>query len=206
VRHWILGALLATVVVAPAFAQQHTTEADLRRLAPYSEMRQAVPGLTLEQYNRAISEIARQRTTQFPVAPTVPAPPKPSADYLGRLSANPYQLDSTANPYGRFGSPYADTVTNPYSRYGSPYSPNGVTNPYATSTPRLYGQDGKYLGKVSSNPYDPDSISNPYGRYGSRYSPNSVNNPYGRYGSPYSPYSTTNPYATQAPLIVGSPD
>ncbi|SOD42715.1 hypothetical protein [Nitrosovibrio sp. Nv4] len=44
----------------------------------------------------------------------------------------------------------------------------------------------KYLGNLSSNPYDPDSTSNPYGRYGSEYSQDSINNPYGQYGSPYS--------------------
>lgn len=35
---------------------------------------------------------------------------------------------------------------------------------------------GKYLGNLSSNPYDPDSSSNPYGRYGSEYSQDSINN------------------------------
>lgn len=73
--------------------------------------------------------------------------------------------------------------------------------------PQLRSSDGKakYLGNLSSNPYDPDSISNPFGIYGSRYSPDSVNNPYGPYGSPYSPYSARNPYATEAPAIV-TPD
>lgn len=70
--------------------------------------------------------------------------------------------------------------------------------------PQLRSSDGqgKYLGNLSSNPFDPDSVSNPFGRYGSPYSPESVNNPYGQYGSPYSPYSPWNPYATQAPVIV----
>lgn len=62
--------------------------------------------------------------------------------------------------------------------------------------PRIYSDDGKYLGTASSNPYDPESISNPYGQYGSPYSPDSVNNPYGQYGSPYSNDSANNPYAT----------
>lgn len=62
--------------------------------------------------------------------------------------------------------------------------------------------DGKYLGNLNANRYDPNSVSNPYGQYGSRYSPDSINNPYGQYGSRYSPKSATNPYATQAPVIV----
>jgi hypothetical protein len=126
-----------------------------------------------------------------------------NGSYLGQLSKNRYNPNSTSNQYGQYGSRYSpNSINNPYGRYGSGYSPNGTTNPYATDTPKLYGQGGKYLGKVSSNPYDPESISNPYGRYGSRYSPDSVNNPYGQYGSKYSPKSPNNPYTTQAPVIV----
>ena len=41
----------------------------------------------------------------------------------GRLSSNPYDPDSTSNPYGgRYGSKYsADSINNPYGA-GSPYS------------------------------------------------------------------------------------
>lgn len=66
--------------------------------------------------------------------------------------------------------------------------------PIQISPPQIYGQDGKYLGNLSNNPYDPNSTSNPYGQYGSRYSPDSINNPYGVYGSKYSPLSPNNPY------------
>ena len=64
-------------------------------------------------------------------------------------------------------------------------------------------QTGKYLGNLSSNPYDANSISNPYGRYGSEYSADSINNPYGKYGSQYSNDSPNNPYATNPPAIHG---
>jgi hypothetical protein len=123
--------------------------------------------------------------------------------YLGKLSSNSYDPDSVSNPYGRYGSPYGNTINNPYSPYGSPYSPTSVNNPYATgsSSPILIGADGKYLGRLNANQYDPESVSNPYGRYGSPYSPDSINNPYGKYGSPYSPYSVNNPYTTNAPKI-----
>lgn len=77
-----------------------------------------------------------------------------------------------------------------------------LARPPIAGPPSLVGEDGVYLGTLSSNPYDPNSISNPYGRYGSRYSPDSIKNPYGMYGSRYSPYSATNPYTTQAPKIV----
>jgi len=115
-------------------------------------------------------------------------------EYLGKLSSNPYEADSTANPYGAHGSPYsADSINNPYGTYGSPYSGRSATNPYATDAPRLYDSQGNYRGKLSTNRYDPDSTSNPYGRYGSPYSAESINNPYGA-GSPYRSDSPNNPY------------
>ena len=125
-------------------------------------------------------------------------------EYLGRLSANPYASDSTANPYSSAGSPYsAKSVNNPFGPYGSPYSSTSARNPYATDAPKIVAQDGTYLGELSDNPYDPDSVANPYGRYGSPYSPTSIKNPYSTYGSPYSSQSPNNPYATQAPLLFG---
>jgi hypothetical protein len=126
------------------------------------------------------------------------------SQYLGKLSANPYDSQSVSNPYGAYGNPYSPTsINNPYGPYGSQYSPTSVNNPYTMNAPRLYSSDGSYLGKLSANPYDPDSVSNPYGRFGNQYSPTSINNPYSSYGSPYSPMSPKNPYATQAPRIVG---
>jgi hypothetical protein len=165
-------------------------------------MRLQVPGLTLEKYNAAVRQVAQ--TYEQPAAPpSLPFSPVSKPRYLGQLSSNPYAPDSTSNPYGVHGSPYSPTsIRNPYSPYGSKYSPTGVTNPFGISAPKLYGQDGQYLGKLNANPYDPDSVSNPYGRFGSRYSPTSINNPYSIYGSPYSPLSPKNPYTTQAPIIV----
>ena len=58
----------------------------------------------------------------------------------------------------------------------------------------------RYLGNLSSNPYDPRSTANRYGA-GSPYRADGVNNPYGPYGSRYSPRSATNPYATDAPKL-----
>jgi hypothetical protein len=61
--------------------------------------------------------------------------------YLGKLSANPYDPQSIANPYGKFGSPYSPTsVNNPYSIYGSPYSPVSPKNPFAIKPPILCGE------------------------------------------------------------------
>jgi hypothetical protein len=124
--------------------------------------------------------------------------------FLGRLSANPYSAASTANPYGQYGSAYSATsINNAYGQYGSAYSATSVANPYATAAPKIIAADGTYLGKLSSNPYDPQSVANPYGKYGSQYSPTSINNPYSQYGSPYSPVSPNNPYATKPPALCG---
>lgn len=123
--------------------------------------------------------------------------------YLGRLSTNRIASDSTSNPVGQYGSTVSPTsINNPVGQFGSSVSPNSARNSLATDTPKLYSQDGHYLGKVSSNTLDPDSISNPVGRYGSPVSPDSVNNPVGRYGSSVSPESANNPLATDAPEIV----
>src|SRR5262249_38091118 len=80
------------------------------------------------------------------------------------------------------------TLSTPFIDFG-----NGVS---------IYGQDGKYLGELNNNRYDPNSISNPYGQYGSKYSVDSVNNRYGQYGSPYSDLSIRNPYTMQAPTLI----
>jgi hypothetical protein len=138
--------------------------------------------------------------TQNGAPPTVLTTPKSahqSENYLGRLSGNPYDPASTSNPFGA----------------GSPYAPHGVNNPlgpnyrhgnsYGTGGPRLFSDDGVFLGTLNGNRFDPNSVSNPYGRYGSRYSPDSINNPYGRYGSRYSSESATNPYGTRGPRIFG---
>ena len=66
----------------------------------------------------------------------------------------------------------------------------------ASAQVQLRDRNGKYLGNLNANQFDPNSVANPYGRYGNPYSPDSINNPYGRYGNPFSPDSATNPYAT----------
>jgi len=63
--------------------------------------------------------------------------------YLGNLSDNPYDQNSTSNPYGQFGSPYwQDSINNPFGKYGSPYSNSSPNNPYATNPPVIIDTDG----------------------------------------------------------------
>ncbi len=129
-------------------------------------------------------------TTYYGYNPYRYTPTPSQGEQIGTLTANPHLQNSTSNPYGA-GSKYnPNSVNNPYGKYVSKYSTMSARNPYATTAPKLYDQDGNYRGKLSSNPYDPDSISNPYGRYGSKYSPDSINNPYGA-GNPYAPRRLT---------------
>ena len=82
----------------------------------------------------------------------LPFPLSVHAEDLGELSANPFNPDSTSNPFGA-GSPFKpDGLNNPFSPYGSPFSNQSATNPFATDAPRLYDQQGNYRGKLSANP------------------------------------------------------
>lgn len=76
------------------------------------------------------------------IAPALAGPPvlvdPQTGKYLGNLSANPYDPDSTSNPYGRYGSRYSqDSINNPYGQYGSPYSSDSANNPYAPNAPAI---------------------------------------------------------------------
>jgi len=47
------------------------------------------------------------------------------------LSANPFGLESTANPFSEAGSPFGrESINNPFSEVGSPFSVRGVDNPF----------------------------------------------------------------------------
>jgi len=56
---------------------------------------------------------------------------------LGELSANPYNPDSTSNPFGAGSLFKPDGINNPFSPYGSPFSNQSAANPFATDAPRL---------------------------------------------------------------------
>jgi len=63
----------------------------------------------------------------------------PDGTYLGKLGGNPYDAESTSNPYGEYGSRYSPkSINNPYGEYGSRYSPKSPNNPYATDAPEIY--------------------------------------------------------------------
>jgi hypothetical protein len=60
-------------------------------------------------------------------------------EYRGNLNSNPYDPNSVANPYGKYGSQYSpDSINNPFGA-GSPYSPDSPNNPYGSGM-RVYGR------------------------------------------------------------------
>jgi hypothetical protein len=64
-------------------------------------------------------------------------------------------------------NPYLGQPVTPEDPRVSPNSSFGALNPYTADGGSIYAQDGTYLGRLNSNPYDPESVANPYGRYGS---------------------------------------
>ena len=67
--------------------------------------------------------------------------------FRGNLNANPYDPNSVANPYGRYGSQYSpDSVNNPYGRYGSQYAPDSPNNPYGRGL-GVYGPNSRGEGE-----------------------------------------------------------
>ncbi len=66
----------------------------------------------------------------------------------------------------------------------------------------IFSQDGKFLGKITSNRFDQDSIGNLYGSYGAQSSPTSIFNKFGSYGSDFSNTSAFFQFASTPPVIV----
>jgi hypothetical protein len=55
-------------------------------------------------------------------------------EYLGSLSANPYEPQSTSNPYGLYGSQFSPvSVSDQFGTFGSPYSNESANNEYLVS-------------------------------------------------------------------------
>ena len=62
--------------------------------------------------------------------------------YLGKLSNNRLDPDSTSNPLGRYGSSLSpDSINNSLGKYGSRFSNESANNPYATDAPSIYDLD-----------------------------------------------------------------
>lgn len=65
----------------------------------------------------------------------------------------------------------------------------------------IVAQDGKYLGKISSQ-FDTDSVLNEFGKHGSEFSSESIWNEFGPYGGQFSSNSPFNEFSSKPPLII----
>jgi len=66
----------------------------------------------------------------------------------------------------------------------------------------VVGQDGAFLGVVSSDRFAPNSICNELGSFGNSFSSTSVLNQYAKYGGTFSNLGAYNPNAQKPPLII----
>jgi hypothetical protein len=124
------------------------------------------------------------------------------------ISANPYLLNSTSNPYGPWGAKeFLYSFNNDVGPLGSPEFLNSVSNEYGTglrigfsekvleevpelkTAVELYGEP-----VVSANPDLLNSTSNDYGPYGAPESLVSPTNDYGPFGAPEFLDSVNNEY------------
>ena len=65
--------------------------------------------------------------------------------YLGVVSANEYDPESTSNPFGLYGSAFSATsINNPYSLYGSEFSAYTATNSISHSNSYRYPNQYTY--------------------------------------------------------------
>ena len=73
----------------------------------------------------------------------------------------------------------------------------------ANDTPVIVvGQDGAFLGVVSSDQFADKSICNQFGNFGNAFSSTSVLNKYAQYGGTFSDMGAYNPNAQKPPLII----
>lgn len=73
-------------------------------------------------------------TAAYAQAPMIVSP---DGQYLGNLSSNRFDPNSTSNPFGQYGSKFSpDSVNNPFGQYGSRFSPDSARNPYAQGASR----------------------------------------------------------------------
>ena len=92
---------------------------------PYSKNNQHGDGIgnPSSQYGSLYSN--KSATNPFTADATKPYDQQ--GQYRDRLSVSPYPLDSTSNPYGRYGSQFGNPLSNPFGS-GSPYG-DGPKNP-----------------------------------------------------------------------------
>lgn len=171
---------------ATASAQQAAKEAQLRLLLPYHEAARDIPGLTLQDYNKAIRELAQGRDAlpapaprrTLPSLPTYSPPPS-----WPDLSTPTYSPPSSWSAPSLPALPTLPTVTTPRSRTtydwqsGNTYTTrkryNGDTNVdgFNALTGSAWNTTVKPNGSMNGtdsdfNPWSYDSRTGTYINYG----------------------------------------
>ena len=73
--------------------------------------------------------------------------------FLGKLSLNPYDIESVSNLYGLYGSHYSATsINNEFSVYGSKFSALSPYNQFTGTPPKIYLR-GEFWGYLTINRY-----------------------------------------------------
>lgn len=81
--------------------------------------------------------------------------------FLGCLNCDKNTANSVQNEYSQYGNQYSNTsIFNKYGQYGSPYAQYSVCNEYTNTAPVIVDKNGKFYGRLSSNPYAPDEVQN----------------------------------------------
>jgi hypothetical protein len=90
--------------------------------------------------------------------------------FLGKVTTDPFEAVSLANPFGLYGDEYSSlSIWNWYGFYGSDYGNYSAYDPDAAHPPEIY-LDGDMVGYLTKNHdfsprYDPDDLAEAIGRY-----------------------------------------
>ncbi len=106
-RTVLLGVLFVLAIAGQVAAQQAQSEGDIRRNVPYWSLLAENPTLTLDQYNRAVREVARGANTLQPPPTRVQPRSYSLPTYTPRVPAYQYTPPEVTSSYdARSGNRY----------------------------------------------------------------------------------------------------
>jgi hypothetical protein len=91
-------------------------------------------------------------------------------EFLGVISADPFDPESLANPFGPYGDEFSSlSIWNPFSIYGSGFNDLSAYDPFAENPPEIF-LDGEFAGYLTKNTdfssqIDPDDVAEAIGRF-----------------------------------------
>ena len=87
-------------------------------------------GIAVKAANSATDTSRTAGRQAIPFATEAPRLYDQQGNYRGKLSANPFDPDSTSNRFGRYGSPFSPESLNNQFGAGSPFRHDSPNNPY----------------------------------------------------------------------------